>query len=406
MADFPRRVTDHRRPDGGCLTQDDRRHLWVPIEPDMEARGIRGALWLDRGVRDCCRLCGAVWPVPGFHARRLLGRVRTPEDLQAERDEPRPGLVAVKQDPRPWDLRALTQDQTDQLIRFELAQMCRDSTEHEQIVQSIDGGAAEPVINIAVRRERYSWQRGGIHSDPSVRVLARRAWGDRDRAWFELRGVKQGDRVCTAPSASLLVCAWPGEASDGRALRDAHPGEMVWVARDDQPVREAKPHKVGDRRREPPAAPAEPEPGTTARQRLAVGWGLDALTTWRDDARTGHVWEARRDATRARVWIPDDVLVTAYAVEEIICSAMELLDADLTEAGAPRRDHELDAHGDLAALSTLTATALTVGLSLVETAWATGEELERGPQLGPDPAVLALIERWCPGTFPWRKPGE
>jgi len=28
----------------------------------------------------------------------------------------------------------------------------------------------------------------------------------------------------------------------------------------------------------------------------------------------------------------------AYAVEEIICSAVELLDAYLTEAGAPRRD--------------------------------------------------------------------
>ena len=28
-------------------------------------------------------------------------------------------------------------------------------------------------------------QRGGIDSDPMVRVLAYRAWKDRDRGWFE-----------------------------------------------------------------------------------------------------------------------------------------------------------------------------------------------------------------------------
>ena len=30
-------------------------------------------------------------------------------------------------------------------------------------------------------------QRGGIDSDPMVRLLAYRAWGDRDRTWFERR---------------------------------------------------------------------------------------------------------------------------------------------------------------------------------------------------------------------------
>jgi hypothetical protein len=403
MAPFHPGVSDdHRRPEVGCLTRDDRRHTWVSIEPDIEVRGIRGASWLDRGIRDCCPRCGAVWPVPGFHVRRLLGRERTPEDLEAERDEPRPGLIAVQRSPRPWDLRALTQAQTDQLIRFELAQMCRDSAEHEPIVQAIAGSAAELLLDIATPGAQVSWQRGGIDSDASVRVLARRAWGDRDRAWYERRGVREGDRVSTTPGASLLVRAWPGEASDGRALRDARPGELVWVALDDQPVREAKPHKVGDRRREPVVTPGDPDAAATATLDLAAGWGVDALNTRRDDSRTGYVWEARRDAARARMWIPDDALVTAYVVEEIIDSAMELLDADLTDAGAPRRKAERDAHSEVAASSTLSAAARTVGLRLVDAARIVSEELERGPHLGRDPAVLALIERWCPGTFPWK----
>jgi hypothetical protein len=397
MTVFVDQASDHRRPACLCPARSNEPHRWAPIEPDAAIRCVRGASWLERGVREYCDRCGAVWPVAGYHARRLLDRAATPEEVAAEGDEPRPGVLAVWFNAAQWDLWTLTQDETDRWIRSEIAELSRDSAEHERITQSVGGVAADLLGDRFARVAGYSWQRGGIDSAPWFRVLARRAWGDRDRTWFEARGVKREDRVCEASNAAVVVSAWPGEHSYGRALRDARPGELVWTARDDEPVREASPHKVGDRRREPPVARPEPalttEPATTC-QRLAVAWQFDELTMWRDDAGTGSVWQARRGGAQVRSWLPDAALVTACAVEQIIGATMAMLERDLSEAGAPPRDAEPAMRGDVVA-------SRAIALHLIRSASTLGEQLERRPRAGDDPATLSMIERWAPGTFPW-----
>jgi hypothetical protein len=46
-------------------------------------------------------------------------------------------------------------------------------------------------------------QRGGIHSDPLVRLLAFRAWGDRDRSWRP----RDSARMLGAGARSIVVLA-------------------------------------------------------------------------------------------------------------------------------------------------------------------------------------------------------
>jgi hypothetical protein len=130
----------------------------------------------------------------------LLDRPETPEDREAERDEPRPGVWAGE--PRA-DLRALTQDETDLLIRRELVASA-SSADVMNVIAAVGGVVEMPPWHSPVPR----CQRGGIDSDPLVRVLARRAWGDRDREWFELRGVWKGDHVGLAD--------WYAARSSGR----------------------------------------------------------------------------------------------------------------------------------------------------------------------------------------------
>lgn len=113
----------------------------------------------------------------GLHVG-ILDRDPTPEDREAERDDPRPGVWAGE---RFADGRRLTQDQTDALIRSELFMRC-SIAELDDIVMAV----GQPVFFAFMvdgwqRPARV--QRGGIDSDPLVRVLARRAWGDRDRRW-------------------------------------------------------------------------------------------------------------------------------------------------------------------------------------------------------------------------------
>lgn len=181
----------------------------------------------------------------------LLDRDPTPEDREAERDQPRPGVWAGE---RGADLRALTQDETDALIRFELADFALrgGAVEYREVLGAIGASEdrpARPVDWGGVPREIARCQRGGIDSDPLVRVLARRAWGDRDREWFELRGVRKGDRL--TPMYRFVNAAWPGEAVlVGEAESDARPGEMV-RAKFRSNV-ESYPSRVGDRLREQP----------------------------------------------------------------------------------------------------------------------------------------------------------
>ncbi len=191
----------------------------------------------------------------------LLDRDPTPEDLEAERDQPRPGVWAGE---RGADLRALTQDETDALIRFDLADRALrgGAVEYREVLGAIGASEdrpARPVDFGRLPRRLASMQRGGIDSDPLVRVLARRAWGERDRRWFELRGVRKGEAVRTVPipgpprSGSSVVLACPGERSFGVAQYDAAPGERVHVS-DSTGVGS---FVVSDRLREPPGASGE-----------------------------------------------------------------------------------------------------------------------------------------------------
>jgi hypothetical protein len=99
------------------------------------------------------------------------------------------------------DFRALTQDETDALIRAELV-LSATAAQRDEVVRAVgkpcavdlgnahrDGGGGLQAHGILFAH----CQRGGIDSDPLVRVLARRAWGDRDRQWFELRAVRARD---------------------------------------------------------------------------------------------------------------------------------------------------------------------------------------------------------------------
>ena len=176
----------------------------------------------------------------------LLDRDPTPEDLEAERDQPRPGVWAGEPGA---DLRALTQDETDLLIRAELV-LTSPRDGREQLIRACGGIDSIPV---PVRR---SCQRGGIDSDPLVRVLARRAWGDRDRQWFELRGVRKGEAVGEPrpPSSGVAIVGspWPGDMVLGDAQHDARPGETVEVW--DRTFSVTRHCRVNDRLREPPDA--------------------------------------------------------------------------------------------------------------------------------------------------------
>jgi hypothetical protein len=126
----------------------------------------------------------------------LPDRPLTPEERAAHDEEPRPGVWAGESHA---DLRKLTQEETDVFIRAELwyAEL-RPPAEQAELTAvlgepwhikltrprtSHDGPGPEPWVMPAAS------QRGGIDSDPLVRLLAYRAWGDRDRSWFELRGL-------------------------------------------------------------------------------------------------------------------------------------------------------------------------------------------------------------------------
>ncbi len=179
-------------------------------------------------------------------------------------DVPRPGVWA---DQAGADLRSLTQDETDVLIRSEIWHWCaplgisvREFTEVVGIVGNPTGVLVDPVkCSDGTTLAQRAWrQRGGIDSDPLVRLLAFRIWGERDRQWFELRGVKAGDSVGLPPYSAITTegvwvsLAWPSDQVIGCATHDARPGEVVALA---NPLRWNANHlrcRVSDRRRARP----------------------------------------------------------------------------------------------------------------------------------------------------------
>ncbi|MEO7731475.1 MAG: hypothetical protein ABIY55_10915 [Kofleriaceae bacterium] len=161
-------------------------------------------------------------------------------DREAEREEPRAGVWGGEIDS---DLLRLTQDQTDLLIRSELLALARAS-ERAELLRAFGepeggwrGGINVPwsgcSASTVAETRTASVQRGGLDADPLVRVLAARAWGDRDRRWFAERGVRAGDVVSIVLSGRNGVAVariWPRELSFASVVADAAPGENVMCA--------------------------------------------------------------------------------------------------------------------------------------------------------------------------------
>jgi hypothetical protein len=118
---------------------------------------------------------------PCTHPSLLAARELTPEERAAHDEDPRPGVWAGEPGA---DLRKLTQDQTDALVRWELWETASPA-DRDEVAKMIGQRHAVrlPVAGFEHSEGRLAaCQRGGIDSDPLVRLLAYRAWGDRDRS--------------------------------------------------------------------------------------------------------------------------------------------------------------------------------------------------------------------------------
>ncbi len=158
----------------------------------------------------------------------LLDRDPVPGEVEASHDDPRRG----------WStdgLHQFTQDETDILVRSELhghgslpdvldeADMRKAALGEHRGIEYVD--AYQTAQHGRTWMASASEQRGGIDSDPLVRLLAFRAWGDRDRsrgdvdAIVERYRVKLGLRPWSefALSASdLQEAGWHGHPSQER----------------------------------------------------------------------------------------------------------------------------------------------------------------------------------------------
>lgn len=162
-------------------------------------------------------------------------------NIAAERE-----AIAQPERPGRWygdydaDARMLTQHETDTLIRLEIWNTRPEQATDELAKELLDalGGLAvllpPECTDAAGQLRAMLHQRGGIDSDPLVRLLAFRTWGDRDRRWFELRGVRKNEHVTVAeqvgvarPWPGAVARPWPGEIPYAVALDDASPGERV-----------------------------------------------------------------------------------------------------------------------------------------------------------------------------------
>jgi hypothetical protein len=125
--------------------------------------------------------------------------------------------IACVERPGTWfgdlggDGRFLTQEQTDYLIRRELLDIT-DAVDRADLRRAI--GAVPRVIIPVPPNWLASRQRGGIDSDPLVRLFAHRAWRDRDRRWFEDHGVRRDDPIIVNESGEIMR-AWTCEEVHG-----------------------------------------------------------------------------------------------------------------------------------------------------------------------------------------------
>lgn len=164
----------------------------------------------------------------------LVVRALTDDERAAEAEEPRCGtwfgdLLA--------DGRVLGQDDTDALIRRELFSVVSEKERGELFRLCGRPRDVRGAVRDIPRLELWH-QRGGIDSDPLVRVLAYRVWGERDQRWFEDRGVRKGEAVTAVArlggeSGSDAALAREREHVIGHAWHDAAPGQRVQI--DDSP---------------------------------------------------------------------------------------------------------------------------------------------------------------------------
>jgi hypothetical protein len=163
-------------------------------------------------------------------------------ERQAIADEPRPGSWFGD---KGADGRMLTQDETDQLIRAELHGVALATAAPATVAELTSILGAPHHVDLAFEGRgraplhRAIKQRGGLDSDPLVRLLAFRAWGHRDRRWFVDRGVRTGDPIAVigadAPASSgrweptEIAVSRPHDHVIGIAQGDAPPGAAVRV---------------------------------------------------------------------------------------------------------------------------------------------------------------------------------
>lgn len=149
-------------------------------------------------------------------------------ELAAIADEPRPG-VWIQESMRDrflGDGRALSQNETDRLIARELI----DSPEPDtSLIETLRlwWYPVQMTYDMPVRHTVAEQQRGGVHSEPLVRLLAYRAWGDRDRRWGEIhRGTPI--YINNAGGAVSAPCS-PNSLAVGLALREPENTSGRWV---------------------------------------------------------------------------------------------------------------------------------------------------------------------------------
>jgi hypothetical protein len=231
-----------------------------PMEAVLEAQPQVQRAWLSDpswivglALRDVRTVASRAAEIRGHGVERLIvddpnprpsllpDRPLTSDERAAHDDDPRPGVWAGESGA---NLRKLTQNETDQLIRNELlsglAPLGLDPKTPAKSVEMRGICGEWRVVEFTPRHASPATrQRGGIDSDPLVRLLAYRAWGDRDRRWFELRGVRKGDPVAVLGAThagghasdgshvlTVALARSPGEEV-GTALEDAWPGELV-----------------------------------------------------------------------------------------------------------------------------------------------------------------------------------
>jgi hypothetical protein len=135
----------------------------------------------------------------------LTDHALTDEERAAHDEEPRTGIVPQAQGAfSEWAGGKLTQDATDTLIRTELLSLVR-AGERAEVLRAIGGDPSLVFIRSVFHHDKHlvvSYQRGGIDSDPLVRLLAYRAWGDRDQRWFDGREPRNRATLRAVPHAA------------------------------------------------------------------------------------------------------------------------------------------------------------------------------------------------------------